>query len=59
MEMHAPQRPICRKPSMRIAKPSQETLDAARKAWLEARPWYQQTEGFRFGNAIVDDWKDA
>ena len=40
-----------------VAKPSQETLDAARKAWLESRPWYQQTEGFRFGNAIVDDWE--
>ncbi|MGE3832159.1 MAG: imelysin family protein [Parvibaculaceae bacterium] len=40
-----------------IANPNQETLDAARKAWREARPWYQQTEGYRFGNAIVDDWE--
>jgi len=40
-----------------IASPSQETLDAARKAWRDSRPWYQQTEGFRFGNAIVDDWE--
>ncbi|MGE0210169.1 MAG: imelysin family protein [Parvibaculaceae bacterium] len=40
-----------------IASPSQETLDAARKAWKDSRPWYQQTEGYRFGNAIVDDWE--
>ena len=40
-----------------IAKPTDETLAAARKAWKESRPWYQQTEGLRFGNAIVDDWE--
>jgi putative iron-regulated protein len=40
-----------------IANPTQETLDAARKAWRDARPWYQQTEGYRFGNAIVDEWE--
>src|SRR4051812_29779389 len=40
-----------------IAAPSQQTLDAARAAWKEARPWYQQSEGYRFGNAIVDDWE--
>ncbi|CAN5338412.1 imelysin family protein [soil metagenome] len=40
-----------------IASPSQATLDAARKAWKDARPWYQQSEGYRFGNAIVDDWE--
>jgi putative iron-regulated protein len=40
-----------------IAKPSQETLDAARRAWKAARIPYQQTEVFRFGNAIVDDWE--
>jgi putative iron-regulated protein len=40
-----------------IAKPSQETLDAARAAWKAARIPYQQTEVFRFGNAIVDDWE--
>ncbi|MBL8906307.1 MAG: peptidase [Rhizobiales bacterium] len=40
-----------------IAKPSDETLAAARKAWKDSRPWYQQTEGLRFGNAIVDDWE--
>ena len=39
------------------AQPTAETLTAARKAWLDARPPYQQTEGFRFGNAIVDDWE--
>ena len=40
-----------------IANPSDETLNAARDAWRAARPWYQQTEAFRFGNPIVDDWE--
>ncbi|MBN7784835.1 hypothetical protein JYP51_07890 [Ponticoccus gilvus] len=40
-----------------IADPSETTLTAARTAWLEARVPYQQTEVFRFGNAIVDDWE--
>ncbi|HEY7690230.1 MAG TPA: imelysin family protein [Dongiaceae bacterium] len=40
-----------------IAAPTDDTLAAARQAWLASRPWYQQTEGFRFGNAIVDDWE--
>jgi putative iron-regulated protein len=40
-----------------IANPSDETLNAARDAWRAARPWYQETEAFRFGNPIVDDWE--
>jgi len=40
-----------------IADPSADTLTAARAAWLAARVPYQQTEVFRFGNAIVDDWE--
>ncbi|WP_298500745.1 imelysin family protein [uncultured Maritimibacter sp.] len=40
-----------------IAEPSQDTLDAARAAWIAAREPYQQTEVYRFGNAIVDDWE--
>ena len=40
-----------------IAKPSDATLQAARDAWLAARVPYQQTEVYRFGNAIVDDWE--
>lgn len=40
-----------------LAAPSEETLDAARQAWLAARVPYQQTEAYRFGNAIVDDWE--
>ena len=40
-----------------IAAPSEANLAAARKAWVDSRPWYQQTEGYRFGNAIVDDWE--
>ncbi|MCO5160415.1 MAG: peptidase [Mesorhizobium sp.] len=40
-----------------VAKPSEDTLAAARKAWIAARVPYQQTEAFRFGNAIVDEWE--
>ena len=40
-----------------IAAPSAEALTAARHAWLAARVPYQQSEVFRFGNAIVDDWE--
>ena len=40
-----------------LVAPGPETLQAARKAWIEARVPYQQTEGFRFGNQIVDDWE--
>ncbi|HBU13598.1 MAG TPA: peptidase [Gemmobacter sp.] len=40
-----------------IATPSAETLEAAKTAWLAARVPYQQTEVFRFGNPIVDDWE--
>ena len=40
-----------------IAAPSEETLKAARDAWLASRAPYQQTEVFRFGNAVVDDWE--
>jgi putative iron-regulated protein len=40
-----------------LANPSAEALEAAKSAWLVARVPYQQTEVFRFGNAIVDDWE--
>ncbi|GHC61309.1 imelysin family protein [Neogemmobacter tilapiae] len=40
-----------------VANPSDETLQAARTAWLAARVPYQQTEAYRFGNAAVDDWE--
>ena len=40
-----------------VAQPSEETLQAARAAWLAARVPYQQSEAFRFGNPIVDDWE--
>ena len=40
-----------------IEAPSAETLQAARAAWIEARVPYQQTEVYRFGNPIVDDWE--
>ncbi len=40
-----------------IAHPSEDTLSAAKAAWVDARVPYQQTEVYRFGNAIVDDWE--
>jgi len=40
-----------------VEAPSAEALQTARAAWLAARVPYQQTEVYRFGNAIVDDWE--
>ncbi|SEO13527.1 imelysin. Metallo peptidase. MEROPS family M75 [Pseudorhodobacter antarcticus] len=40
-----------------LKAPSEETHAAAKTAWLAARVPYQQTEAFRFGNPIVDDWE--
>nr|WP_231730612.1 imelysin family protein [Photobacterium aquimaris] len=40
-----------------IANPSAQTLTAARVAWKAARVPYQQSEVFRFGNGVVDDWE--
>ncbi|MEM1384496.1 MAG: imelysin family protein [Pseudomonadota bacterium] len=40
-----------------IAEPSDATLFAAKQAWLASRVPYQQSEVYRFGNAIVDDWE--
>ena len=37
-----------------VAGPSQQTLDAARKAWLAAREPYLQTEVFRFYDGPID-----
>ncbi|MEM9577409.1 MAG: imelysin family protein [Pseudomonadota bacterium] len=40
-----------------VANPSAEALEAAKTAWIQSRVPYQQTEVYRFGNAIVDDWE--
>ncbi len=40
-----------------VAAPSAETQNRAKEAWKAARVFYQQTEAFRFGNKIVDDWE--
>ena len=40
-----------------VAKPTEKNLAAAKKAWVAARVPYQQSEVYRFGNAIVDDWE--
>jgi putative iron-regulated protein len=40
-----------------IDAPSAATLQSARDAWLAARVPYLQTEAFRFGNSVVDEWE--
>lgn len=40
-----------------LADPSDATLSSARAAWIAAREPYMQTEVFRFGNKLVDDWE--
>ncbi|MDV7102848.1 imelysin family protein [Vibrio sp. TH_r3] len=40
-----------------LKSPSEETFQQVKNAWYESRVPYQQTEVFRFGNAIVDDWE--
>ena len=40
-----------------LAAPSDATLKAARDAWVASRPSYLQTETFRFGNTLIDDWE--
>ena len=40
-----------------LANPSADTLKAAREAWIKARVPYQQSEVYRFGNPVVDDWE--
>jgi putative iron-regulated protein len=40
-----------------IASPGEASLAGARAAWKAARVPYQQTEAYRFGNPIVDDWE--
>ena len=40
-----------------IIEPSAENMQASKAAWLNSRVPYQQTEVYRFGNAIVDDWE--
>lgn len=37
--------------------PIKANLTAAKATWKTARASYQQTEVFRFGNTIVDDWE--
>lgn len=37
-----------------VATPSEDGLLQARKAWLEAREWYGQTEAFRFYGGPID-----
>ena len=40
-----------------LSNPNQSSLDKARSAWIAARVPYQQSEAYRFGNTIVDDWE--
>ena len=40
-----------------LKTPNEMTLMDSRNAWLKSRIPYQQSEVYRFGNAIVDDWE--
>jgi putative iron-regulated protein len=40
-----------------LAQPSAASRQAAKDAWRAARVPYLQSEAFRFGNPIVDDWE--
>ncbi len=40
-----------------LEAPSAAGLESARAAWLAARVPYQQSEVFRFGNVLVDEWE--
>jgi len=40
-----------------LSRPTEANLRAARAAWIAARPAYMQTEAYRFGNPIVDEWE--
>jgi putative iron-regulated protein len=40
-----------------LKSPTADGMKAAREAWLAARIPYMQTEAYRFGNSIVDDWE--
>ncbi|UFN68569.1 peptidase [Vibrio alginolyticus] len=40
-----------------LKSPSADKLEEVKQAWLDSRFPYQQSEVFRFGNAIVDDWE--
>jgi len=42
-----------------VAAPSQAGLDACRAAWVEARPFYQQTEMTRFFDSPIDRAPDG
>ena len=36
---------------------NENNLNKVKASWLKARTIYQQTEVFRFGNPLVDDWE--
>lgn len=40
-----------------LAAPSAAKLEQVEQAWIAARVPYQQSEVFRFGNTVVDDWE--
>ena len=40
-----------------VKAPNTESLAKARAAWVAAREPYQQSEVFRFGHSVVDEWE--
>ena len=40
-----------------LEQPTESNLQLAREAWLVSRTAYMQSEVFRFGNPVVDEWE--
>ena len=40
-----------------LSNPNESNMEIARQAWRDARVPYMQTEVYRFGNTIVDEWE--
>ncbi|KOO16692.1 peptidase [Vibrio xuii] len=40
-----------------LANPTAAKFEQVKQVWLASRVPYQQSEVFRFGNAVVDDWE--
>ncbi|MEQ1715692.1 MAG: imelysin family protein, partial [Hyphomicrobium sp.] len=56
-EAHAKAKALDKAVGGLLAAPNAETLAVARAAWKAARVPYLRSEGFRFGNKVVDDWE--
>lgn len=56
-DAHATAKTLQQQVNAFVADPTPAKLAAARVTWKAARVPYSQSEGFRFGNAVVDEWE--